>query len=122
MNYFQRRKILKLTSANNLVPIRVHGHDLIDGKVVILVPKFQSKWVHNLYPRTEKLFYKIRLDELGSLTWLNISGENNVAGITLAVQQQLGSKAQEFEEAESRVQKFMAVLYDWRYITFRQLL
>jgi hypothetical protein len=100
----------------------VHGHDLIDGKVVILVPKFQSKWVHNLYPRTEKLFYKIRLDELGSITWLNISGENNVAGITLAVQQQLGSKAQEFEEAEIRIQKFMTLLYDWRYITFRQLL
>jgi hypothetical protein len=122
MNYFQRRKILKATSASDLVPIRVHGHDVVDGKVVILAPKFKSKWVHNLYPRTKQLFYKIKLDELGSLTWENISGDKTVAEITVAVEQQLGEKARSFDEAESRVSKFMSLLYDWRYITFKQIM
>jgi hypothetical protein len=122
MNYFQRRKILKSTSAHDLIPIRVHGHTTVEGKVVILVPKFKSKWIHKLFPRTQQLFYRIKLDELGSITWLTISGDITVAGITSSVQQQLGEKAQSFEEAESRVSKFMSLLYDWRYVTFRQIL
>jgi hypothetical protein len=121
MNYFQRRKILKATSVADLIPIRVHGHDVVEGKVVILAPKFESRWVHNLFPRTAQLFYRIKLDELGSLTWENISGDKNVAEITSAVQQQLGDKANSMEEADSRVSKFMSLLYDWRYITFKQI-
>jgi len=121
MNYFQRRKILKSTSASDLVPIRVHGHAVVDGKVVIMVPKFTSKWMHNLFPRTQMLFYRIKLDELGSLTWENISGDKTVAEITTLVQQQLDEKAVSFDEAEDRVEKFMSMLYDWRYITFRQI-
>lgn len=122
MNYFQRRKILKATSAGDLIPVRVHGHDVVHGKVVILAPKFQSSWMHNLFPRTRQLFYRIKLDELGSLTWKNISGDKTVAEITTVVQQELGEKAKPFDEAESRVSKFMSLLYDWRYITFKQLL
>jgi hypothetical protein len=122
MNYFQRRKILKSTSAADLIPIRVHGHTIVDGKVVILVPKFESKWIHNLIPRTRQLFYRIKLDELGTITWLTISGDETIDGITSAVKQQLAEEAQSFDEADNRISKFMSMLYDWRYITFRQLL
>jgi len=122
MNYFQRRKILKATSASDLIPIRVYGHDVVEGKVVILAPKFESKWVHNLFPRTSKLFYRIKLDELGSLSWENISGDKTVSEITLAVKQQLGEKSVSFDEADERVSKFMSLLYDWRYFTFKQIL
>jgi hypothetical protein len=120
MNYFQRRKILKATSAGDLIPVRVHGHDVVDGKVVIMVPKFRSRWMHNLFPRTSQLFYRIKLDELGSVTWENITGAKTVTEITTTVQQQLAEKAQTFDEADSRVSKFMSLLYDWRYITFKQ--
>jgi hypothetical protein len=122
MNYFERRKILKATSASDLIPVRVHGHDVVDGRIVILAPKFKSRWMHNLFPRTSQLFYRIKLDELGSLTWENISGDKTVAEISNAVQIQLGEKAAAFDEADSRVSKFMSLLYDWRYITFRQIL
>jgi hypothetical protein len=122
MNYFQRRRILKSVSAMDLIPIRIHGHDVVEGKVVILAPKFKSPIVHALFPRTAQLFYRIKLDELGSLTWGNISGDKTVGEITLSVQEQLGDKAQSFEEAEIRVSKFMSMLYDWRYITFGQIL
>lgn len=122
MNYFQRRKILKATSAGDLIPVRVHGHDVVDGKVVILAPKFNSHWMHNLFPRTSKLFYRIKLDELGSVTWENISGDKTVTEISSAVQHLLAEKSQPLVEADSRISKFMSLLYDWRYITFRQLL
>jgi hypothetical protein len=113
---------LKATSAEDLIPVRVHGHEVLDGKVVIMAPKFKSRWMHNLFPRTSMLFYRIRLDELGSVTWENISGDKTVAEITTTVQQMLAEKLQSFDEADSRVSKFMSLLYDWRYITFRQLL
>lgn len=122
MNYFERRKILKSISASDLIPVRVHGHDVVDGKVVILAPKFKSIWMHNLFPRTSQMFYRIKLDELGSLSWENISGDKTVAEITLAVKQQLGEKAVSFDEAEERVAKFMSLLYDWKYITFKQII
>lgn len=122
MNYFQRRRILKAISTTDLIPIRVHGHDVVKNKVVILAPKFNSRFVHNLFPRTQKLFYNIKLDELGSLTWENITGDKTVAEITKAVQIQMAEKGQSLDEAESRVNKFITLLYDWRYITFRQIL
>jgi hypothetical protein len=122
MNYFQRRRTLKSISASDLIPIRVHGHDIVNGKVVILAPKFNNQWIHNLFPRTKQLFYHIKLDELGSKTWENITGDKTVAEIATAVQIQMGEKGQSFDEAESRVNKFMTLLYDWRYITFRQII
>ncbi len=121
MNYLQRRKILKSTSASDLIPIRVHGHAVVDGKVVIMVPKFTSKWIHNLFPRTQMLFFRIKLDELGSLIWENITGDKTIAEITVLFQQQLSEKSVPFDEAGGRVEKFMSTLYDWRYITFRQI-
>jgi hypothetical protein len=122
MNYFQRRKILKATSAADLIPERVCGFDVVDGRVVIMAPKFKSRWMHNLFPRTSQLFYRIRLDELGSVTWENISGDKTVAEITTAVVAQMAGKSIILDEADRRVSKFMSLLYDWRYITFRQLL
>jgi len=78
--------------------------------------------MHNLFPRTQLLFYRIKLDDLGSLTWENITGDKTVAEITTLVQQQLGEKSGSVDEAEDRVEKFMSILYDWRYVTFRQIL
>jgi hypothetical protein len=121
MNYFQRRKILKSISTTDLIPIRVHGHEIVDEKVVILAPKFKSKWMHILFPRTTQLFYRIKLDVLGSVTWESISGDRTVAEISICVQKILNNKSQSFDEADSRVAKFMTLLYDWKYITFRQI-
>ncbi len=121
MNYFQRRRILRQISASDLIPVRIHGHDIKEGKVVILAPKFESKWMHNLFPRTEKLFYRIKLDELGSVTWLNISGDKTIAEITQTIVHEFAEKSASFDEADSRISKFMSLLYDWKYITFRQI-
>ena len=62
MNFFTRRKILKSTNPKDLIPVRVYGHDEFEGKVIILVPKFESRWIHVLFPNTEKLFFRIKLE------------------------------------------------------------
>jgi hypothetical protein len=122
MNFLKRRRILKSTNTSDLIPIRVYGHDEIEGKVVILVPKFENKIIHTLFPRTQLLFYRIKLDDLGSSVWKNIRGEKNISGISHVVMDELGEKAQPVEELEARISKFMSLLYDRRYISFRQLL
>lgn len=122
MNFIQRRKILRSTSVDDLVPVRVHGHTLVDGRVVILSPKFKSKWMHNLFPSTAAMFYRIKLDELGSISWECISGEKTVNEISLEVQNVMKERGIDTADAEKRVSKFMSLLYDWRYITFRQIL
>jgi hypothetical protein len=120
MNFFQRRKILKGNNPGDLVPVRAYGHDEVEGKVTILVPKFESRWIHVLFPRTEKLFYRIKLDELGTMVWKNISGEKNISGISRFIIKELAEKTQPYDEMEDRILKFISMLYDRRYITFRQ--
>lgn len=122
MNFLTRRRILKSTDPKDLIPVRTYGHDEVEGKVVILVPKFESKWIHNLFPNTQMLFYRIKLDDLGSKVWKNISGEKNISGISDVVLEELVEKAQPVEELEDRISKFMSLLYDRRYISFKQLL
>ena len=90
--------------------------------MIILVPKFESRVIHTLFPRTQMLFYRIKLDDLGSKVWKNIDGEKNINGISRVVVNEMGEKAQPAEEFEERISKFMSLLYDRRYISFRQLL
>ena len=122
MNFFQRRKILKSTSAEDLIPIRTRGHEVVDGKVVILTPKFESPRMHKLFPLTEQQFYRTKLDDLGSLTWENISGDKSVSEITDTVQKKLNGSRQVMEDAGGRIAKFISLLYEHRHVTFRQIL
>lgn len=62
--------------------------------------------------------HKIKLDELGSETWKAIDGEKTVKEISEHIQGQYEKK---FDDLETRVSKFISLLYEQRYITFRQL-
>jgi hypothetical protein len=104
-----------------LTPVRIHPHEVgEDGRVTLIVPKFKnqvlSQW---LIPRGKSGHFRIHLDELGSATWLFIDGESNVSEICLKLEENLGDK---ISPAQSRVTKFLTLLYDQRYITFRELL
>lgn len=62
--------------------------------------------------------HKIKLDELGSETWKAIDGEKTVKEISESIQNQ---HEKSFEDLDDRVSKFISLLYEQRYITFRQL-
>ena len=69
----------------------------------------------------KKKHYTIYLDELGTITWMEIDGEKNVSEICERLKESLGEKIKPFNEVEQRVTKFLGQLYEQRYITFREL-
>jgi hypothetical protein len=123
LNFFQRRKVLKNANFLDLHPVRVHDHEMMEsGNVYIKVPKFRKKWLRDfVIAANKKKHYTIYLDELGTNTWLEIDGEKNVKQICEDLKDKLGDKIKPFDEVEKRVTKFLAQLYEQRYITFREL-
>ena len=122
MLFFKRRRILKSTNSLDLIPIRIYDNDEVDGKVVIKVPKFENKGIHFFFPSTKKLFYRIKLDNTGSLVWRKIDGKRKVHEITEIVIQESQNEKITTDEFQGRVSKFMSTLYDRRYISFKQLM
>ena len=120
-NFFQRRKILKKANYLLLTPIRVHNHKVEEnGHVILIVPKFKKEWMRNFFvPSRKSKHFRIKLDEIGSATWLAIDGKSNVQTICNRLGIQLGDK---MDHAEERVTKFLTILYDQRYVTFKELL
>ncbi|MFW6100976.1 MAG: PqqD family protein [Bacteroidota bacterium] len=106
-----------------LHPVRLHEHQFTkDGNVCLIVPKFKKRWMRDiLIPPRRKEHFTIYLDELGSVTWLEIDGEKNVRQICDKLKEKLGDKIKPHHEVEDRVTKFLSQLYEQRYITFREL-
>ena len=121
MNIFKRRKILKHTNALELVPVKILSHAEEEGRVVIYVPKFESRIIHTLFPVTEKMFFRIKLDENGTKVWNAINGNRSVAKIA-AMLFSFDYLAGESSDAQNRLLKFISLLYEKEYISFRQLL
>lgn len=121
MNFFKRRKILKNTSFLDLRPVRISEYE-DEGMVTLLIPKFRSeRWRRFLIPGTKSEHFKIKFDELGSEVWRLIDGEMNVKDLCESLIQKLGDKLQPYDEANTRVMKFLSQMYDQGYITFREL-
>jgi len=104
----------------DLHPIRMHEHEISDkGKVHLKVPRFKNKSMEKLFvPARKKPYFIIKLDELGSAVWLEIDGKKNVSLICRNLTEKLGEK---IEPVEERVGKFMSLLYNQRYISFKEL-
>ena len=122
MNFYQRRKILKKTNALDLVPVRIRGHEEEEGKVVVLVPKFQNKAYHIFSERLKKLFFRIKLDSLGSATWKLIDGKRSVRDLSHEMQKHEDMKEVELKEIDERLSIYMTELYERRFISFKQIL
>lgn len=120
VNFFQRRKILKGANYLDLVPYRIFKEEVDDnGIVTVLVPKFRN-WilVKVLVPRLKSKYFKIKLDELGSRTWLSIDGKNNVASLAQQMKEIFGEK---IDPVYDRLTTFITRLYLEGYISFNQL-
>lgn len=121
MNYFERRKILKEINTMDLIPVRVHGNDMEENRVVVKVPKFESSFMHFLAPMTQKLFYSIKLDELGSSTWTAIDGKRNAREICDFVREN-NQEDENLADLDDRLTKYLMMLYERRFISFQQIL
>lgn len=98
----------------------MHHHQVQEnGRVTLIVPKFKNPTLRQwLIPRGKSDHFRIHLDELGSATWLSIDGNRTVEEICRYLDQEMGEK---IHPVEVRVTKFLTLLYDQRYISFREL-
>lgn len=120
VGFFERGRILKSTSALDLIPVRIHNHKVEeDGIVTILVPKFKNeKFARFFIPARKSIYISIHLDELGSAVWLAMDGNKNTTAICNELTEAFGEK---IHPAEERVVKFLSGLYHNKHITFKQL-
>jgi hypothetical protein len=121
MNIFRRFRLLRHANYLEMTPIRVHDHTFSDdGRVTLIVPKFKRAFLRKwLIPPRRSQDFHIHLDELGSATWLEIDGHSTVKEICDRLMAKYGEK---IEPVERRVTKFLTLLYDQRYITFREIM
>jgi hypothetical protein len=123
MNFFQRRRIFKKVNFLDLRPVMVLGHELRDdGGITLLMPRFKNKVNSALFqPNSKEKFIYIKLDKFGGHTWLLIDGQSTVLEICSRLKEQFPEELQPIEETEDRVTKFLSLLYQQRYITFREI-
>jgi hypothetical protein len=123
MNFFQRRRIFKKANFLDLRPVRVLGHELRkDGGITLLMPRFKNKINSALFqPNSKEKFIFIKLDRFGGHTWLLIDGYDTVAEICLKLKDRFPEELHPVEETEERVTQFLSMLYQQRYITFREI-
>jgi hypothetical protein len=79
-----------------LVPRRAVDHeDGEDGRLVLLRPKWTrgplARW---LQPRIRHKFFRVRLDEVGTATWLLIDGSRSIGDICEALFERFGERVE----------------------------
>lgn len=102
-----------------LTPTINCGHRIEEnGNVSVLVPRFESKVLNKMFYRPGREFIPLKLDEIGSQTWLLIDGVKNVQQVCDELTEKLGEKVY---PAEERVTKFLSQLYKHKFIQFTEL-
>jgi hypothetical protein len=109
------------TNYLDLTPVRKQNYEMTtDGKVFLLVPKFKNKsWGRILLPKGKPQEIAVKLDDIGSKVWLKIDGSSTVADIC---SQLVGEIANEdLAQMEIRLTKFFDILFNNKYISFKEL-
>ncbi|MDD5571829.1 MAG: PqqD family protein [Bacteroidales bacterium] len=118
MNIFRKKNKEKINYLG-LTPKSVHNHKIeSDGLVTVLVPRFTSKfWGKYLLPKMKNKYINLKLDEIGSATWLMLDGSKRVDRICSDLNEKFGEKIHPVEE---RVTKFLTQLYLNKFINFNE--
>jgi hypothetical protein len=120
MNFFQRRARLKNANYLEVTPIRTVKEETDEEKLVtVLIPKVTSRLGKKYFePMLKSPFIKLKLDEIGSASWLAIDGQKKVGIIAAELVNKFGDKINPVEE---RLTKFLTTLYEQRLITFQEI-
>jgi len=117
---FFRKKIDTTINYLELTPVRNYDHVIEDsGLISVLVPKFDIKWLDKIMSNIIKSrFFKAKLDEFGTETWLEMDGTKSVQTVSEHLQKKFGDKINPVNE---RLTKFLSELYKYNFITFKEL-
>jgi len=117
---FFRKKIDTSINYLELTPVRNYDHVVEDtGLISVLVPKFDIKWLDKIMSKIiRSRFFKAKLDEFGTATWLEMDGTKSVQSVSEHLQKKFGEKINPVDE---RLTKFLSELYKYNFITFKEL-
>ena len=117
---FFQKKIDTTINYLELTPVRNYEHLVEEnGLVSVFVPKFDIKWIDKIMSKIIKSrFFKAKLDEFGTETWLEMDGTKSVQFISNRLSQKFGEKIYPVDE---RLTKFLSELYKYSFITFKEL-
>jgi hypothetical protein len=103
-----------------LTPVKLYKEEIgDDGLVNILIPRFTSSFaVKYLLPKMRSPNLKIKLDEIGSETWMLLDGEKKVNDISGKLQEKFGEKIHPVNE---RLTTFLTQLYKQKFISFKEI-
>jgi hypothetical protein len=120
MNFFQRRAKLKNANYLEVTPVRVLKEEVDESNLVtVLIPKVTNRFAKKYFePMLKSPLIKLKLDEIGSASWLAIDGKKKVAEIAAELVQKFGDK---IEPVEERLTKYLTTLYEQRFITFQEI-
>jgi hypothetical protein len=120
MSLFSRRKIKDDVNLLDLTPFRTYSHEINgNGLVSVLIPRFHNKILAKyLSPRLKDPYVRVKFDEFGSSTWLEIDGEKNILSISDNLIKKHGDNIQ---PAHERVSKFLNQLYIYKFINFNEM-
>ncbi len=122
MNFFERRRFFKKANLFDLTPVRLHEHEEEEsGKVVILVKKFKNDRFSNFALGRRSPVIRIRLDEIGSEVWKAIDGVSNVATLFDLLNKRWIDIPEKTRGLDKRLAGFLSIMYDNRYISFREI-
>ena len=90
-----------------------------NGEVILLVPKFQNRFlVKNLMPRIKRPFFKIKLDNYGSLIWNSCDGNTTVGEMSDKLKETFGAS---FDPSYERIGKFVNQLVRDKFLSIPNL-
>jgi hypothetical protein len=112
IKYKKNRKLQKI-NAIELIPVtKVQFTIQEEGKVTLHVKRFWIDGLNNLFNKSEH--FNIKLDELGSKTWLLMDGQRNIEHIAT----KLAENKLPLDETINRVVSFLTDLYRKDFIDF----
>jgi hypothetical protein len=117
---FFHKKSNSVINYLELTPVRNYDHEVENnGLVYVLVPKFDIKFLDKIMSGFIKSrFFKAKLDEFGTETWLEIDGTKSVQMISEHLHQKFGDNINPVNE---RLTKFLSQLHNYNFITFKEL-
>jgi hypothetical protein len=98
----------------DLRPKQLYPSELVEkGKIVILVPKSQSKIVEWFMPKKNRTNIRVKLDILGSFIWDSCDGTMTVKDIANKMKEEYGTIV---EPVDMRVSSYIQRLHTHRFI------
>jgi len=104
----------------DMVPVRNVSEFTREGdRITLHVPKFRSPGLRRLLiPPRRSAYFRIHLDETGSMVWELIDGIRDTSEICNRINEQM-PEGKSKENLEQRVTEYLRQLYKHRFILFK---